>query len=339
MQAILSIQAHKVTYKYSTFNAFSKYLNSMNSSQPKRSQVSFVEITEIQAGQRIDNFLITYLKDIPKSHVYRILRRGEIRVNKKRTKPTYRIQIGDIIRLPPLQHQEREAILPNLNQVRILEHHILYQDERMLVLDKPAGMAVHGGSGISFGVIESLRALYPHAPFLELVHRLDRETSGCLMIAKKRSVLRELHTLLRDGKINKQYTTLVKGHWPRRQHIVDLPLAKNYLQSGERIVRVSEEGKAARTRFEVLKTFANATLLRATPITGRTHQIRVHAAQTNHPIAGDDKYGHPIFNQTMADNQLKRLFLHASKLHIPDMKLTFESPLPVELKTVLQNLN
>ncbi len=310
----------------------------MNLPQPHRSQASYVEINQEQAGQRIDNFLITYLKDIPKSHIYRVLRRGEIRVNKGRIKPTYRLQEGDQIRLPPLQHQARETILPNLNQVRVLEQHILYQDERLLVLNKPAGMAVHGGSGISFGVIESLRALYPNAPFLELVHRLDRETSGCLMIAKKRSILRELHTLLRESKIKKQYTALVKGHWPRRQQMVTLPLAKNYLQSGERIVRVSDEGKASRTHFEIIRTFSKTTLLCVTPITGRTHQIRVHTAQTGYPIVGDSKYGNPVFNQYMADKQLKRLFLHAAKLDIPEMQLTLEAPLPIELQIALQNL-
>lgn len=306
-------------------------------------QVTYLEIAEEQAGQRIDNFLLTHLKNVPKSHIYRILRTGEVRINKGRIKPTYRLQIGDTMRLPPVKVETTTAPIPSYKTVQILTERILYEDNALLIIDKPAGMAVHGGSGISFGVIEGLRALYPKAPFLELVHRLDRETSGCLMIAKKRSMLRRLHELLRQGGMHKQYLALVQGNWHARLKQVSAPLQKNILQSGERIVQVNEEdGKAAVSKFQVETTFESATLLNVQPVTGRTHQIRVHTAHVNHPIAGDEKYGNEAFNRQMRDYSLKRLFLHAAQLEIEipenNYQLSINAPLPTELKQVLSRL-
>jgi len=307
-------------------------------------QVTYLQIAVEQAGQRIDNFLLTYFKSVPKSHIYRILRTGEVRVNKGRIKPVYRLQIGDKVRLPPMHYQTTTSVIPHIHSVQILTKRILYEDNFLLVIDKPSGMAVHGGSGISFGVIEGLRTLYPQAPFLELVHRLDRETSGCLMIAKKRSMLRRLHDLLRQGGMRKRYLALVQGRWQSRLKQISMPLQKNILQSGERIVRVNEtDGKAAISNFQIEEEFESATLLNVQPITGRTHQIRVHATHADHPIAGDEKYGNEAFNRQMRDYSLKRLFLHAAQLEIeiPDQnyQLSINAPLPTELQQVLNRLS
>lgn len=302
--------------------------------------VTFLEITADQAGQRIDNFLHTYLKGVPKSHVYRILRTGEVRINKGRIKPTYRLQENDQLRLPPVQHEAPTA-QPRLSQVQELAGLILYEDANLMVLDKPAGLAVHGGSGLSFGVIEGLRALYPKLSHLELVHRLDRDTSGCLMIAKKHSILRSLHELLRQGQIHKQYLALVQGRWNPRLTMVETKLRKNFLQSGERIVRVHAEGKPSQTQFTIERQFDTTTLLQVHPLTGRTHQIRVHTAHLGHPIAGDVKYGNEAFNQQMRQYTLTRLFLHASQLeiHLPGRDhLTVQAPLPANLQRVLRKI-
>ena len=303
--------------------------------------ITYLDIPAEKAGQRIDNFLHTYLKGVPKSHVYRILRTGQVRINKKRIKPTYRLLAGDRLRVPPIQIKPLTLPILNTNRKQALTNSILYEDSFLLVLNKPAGMAVHGGSGISAGVIESLRVLYPNAPYLELVHRLDRETSGCLMIAKKRSMLRRLHTLLREGDIYKQYITLVQGHWNPRKTEVKAPLRKNVLQSGERIVRVCSDGKTAITKFHIIQQFTNTSLLQIQLKTGRTHQIRVHAAHEGHPIAGDNKYGDKDFNQQMRKLTLKNLFLHAEKLVIDlpeiDYHLTINAPLPANLQRILTN--
>jgi 23S rRNA pseudouridine955/2504/2580 synthase len=311
----------------------------MESSTLKPHQISFLEITADQAGQRIDNFLRTYLKGVPKSHVYRILRTGEVRVNKGRVKPLYRLQAGDRLRLPPVQFNT--PTLPSPRRVQELTNTILYEDAQLLIIDKPAGLAVHGGSGIEFGVIEGLRALYPKLHYLELVHRLDRDTSGCLMIAKKSSMLRRLHELLRQSGINKQYLALVQGRWHPRLTVVEANLRKNILLSGERIVRVHADGKPSQTQFGIEQRFANATLLRVQPLTGRTHQIRVHTAYMGHPVAGDSKYGDEAFNQQMRDYHLTRLFLHATQLEInlPGQDhLLVQAPLPANLQQVLHHL-
>jgi 23S rRNA pseudouridine955/2504/2580 synthase len=293
-------------------------------------------------GQRIDNFLRTRLKGVPKSRIYRILRTGEVRVNRGRIRQDYRLKEGDVVRIPPLRRSEERGT-PRLDTraLDLLRDRVLYEDRSILVLDKPAGLAVHGGSGLSFGVIEALRALRPEAPFLELVHRLDRETSGCLLVAKRRPALRALHGLLREGDVSKTYLALVGGDLPRPTE-VRAPLRKNVLQSGERVVRASEEGKAALTRFEPLARAPTATLVRATPHTGRTHQIRVHAAEAGHPIAGDVKYGDPELNRTLRATGLRRLFLHAHALRFahPEGGETVEvvAPLPAELRAVLAAL-
>jgi 23S rRNA pseudouridine955/2504/2580 synthase len=308
------------------------------------SKVVYLSIETDQAGQRIDNFLQTYLKNVPKSHVYRILRTGQVRVNRGRIKPTYRLHAGDQLRIPPLQQVTVTTFTPQLLLVKsLLAKTILYEDDDLMVINKPSGMAVHGGSGISFGVIEGLRVLYPQLPHLELVHRLDRDTSGCLLITKKRSMLRRLHQLLRDGKLHKQYLALVQGVWPPKLREVNLSLQKNILQSGERVVRVHTEGKSSQSLFNIEQSLTIATLLRVRPMTGRTHQIRVHTAHQHHPIAGDEKYGDLEFNQKMQRYGLHRLFLHAKAIEFrltdPDYQLTVSAPLPTDLQQVLQQIS
>ncbi|WKE67398.1 23S rRNA pseudouridine(955/2504/2580) synthase RluC [Gallaecimonas kandeliae] len=275
--------------------------------------VQYVAVEPDLAGQRIDNFLRTFLKGVPKSLIYRVLRKGEVRVNKKRVKPEYKLEAGDQIRIPPLRVAEEKA-LPNANlsQVARLNDCVLYEDDSLMVVNKPAGLAVHGGSGLSFGLIEGLRALRPDAHFLELVHRLDRDTSGCILIAKKRSALRGLHEALREKTMQKDYLCLVRGDWPSAKRVIRAPLQKNTLQSGERMVRVDAEGKASETRFKVERRFNGvATLVNAFPVTGRTHQIRVHTQYAGHPIAGDDKYGDRDFDARLKGQGLERLMLHA----------------------------
>jgi 23S rRNA pseudouridine955/2504/2580 synthase len=305
--------------------------------------VHTVSVSEEASGQRLDNFLITYLKGVPKSRIYRIVRKGEVRVNKGRVKPSYRLMTGDIIRIPPIRVSEEENPITEIpkRQADSLLSSILYEDTGLLVINKPAGMAVHGGSGLSFGVIEALRILRPEAKVLELVHRLDRDTSGCLMIAKRKSTLRAIHEQLKAGQLEKVYWTLVSGRWTGPS-FVNLALLKNQLSSGERIVRVNPEGQQSITEFKVLKQFANATLLEAKPLTGRTHQIRVHAQASGHPIAGDPKYGDPFFNKVMKDYGLSRLFLHARQLtlQLPEtgQQLIVEAPLDSALTATLDHL-
>ena len=282
-------------------------------------RVEFVEVGDGYAGQRIDNFLISHLKGVPKTLVYRILRKGEVRVNKGRTRPEYRLQAGDVIRIPPLRLPPPDSP-PALAQglLERLEAAIVYEDKQLLVVNKPAGIAVHGGSGLQFGIIEAFRQLRPQCSELELVHRLDRDTSGLLMLAKKRSQLRRLHAALRDGSIDKGYMALVAGNWPTSRKQVNAPLQRSNLRSGERMVEVNPEGKESLTRFRVLQRFGNlATLIEASPVTGRTHQIRVHARYAGHPIAGDSKYGDENFSKAIREFGGKRLFLHAHYLSIP----------------------
>lgn len=306
--------------------------------------VQFVAITAENAGQRIDNFLRTQLKGVPKSMIYRILRKGEVRVNKKRVKPEYKLEDGDEVRVPPVRVAEREeqTVSPKLDKVAALESCILYEDDYLLVLNKPSGTAVHGGSGLSFGVIEGLRALRPEARFLELVHRLDRDTSGILLVAKKRSALRSLHEQLREKGMQKDYLALVRGDWPSHLKVVQAPLLKNILQSGERVVRVSAEGKPSETRFKVEERFGLATLVKASPVTGRTHQIRVHTLHGGHPIAFDDRYGDREFDRQLAPTGLARLFLHAAALTFThpntSESLRMEAPLDKALKHCLSQL-
>jgi len=307
-------------------------------------KVQFITVEPELEGQRIDNFLRTLLKGVPKSLIYRILRKGEIRVNKKRVKPEYKLLANDELRIPPIRVSEpSELPSTKLDKVASLESHILFEDEWLIVLNKPSGTAVHGGSGLSFGVIEALRALRPDQKFLELVHRLDRDTSGCLLIAKKRSALKSLHDQLREKQVDKRYQALVSGMWPENRFKVKAPLAKNTLKSGERMVTVDEvEGKASETRFRILTQFNDATLVEASPITGRTHQIRVHCLHAGHPIACDDKYGDNNFDSRMQRLGLGRLFLHAHSLSFihpnTNERVSYQAPLDKALNNTLAKL-
>ncbi|URJ84578.1 23S rRNA pseudouridine(955/2504/2580) synthase RluC [Pasteurella multocida] len=303
--------------------------------------VKMLTISEDEAGQRIDNYLLAKLKGVPKSLIYRILRKGEVRINKGRIKPEYKLQANDIVRVPPVRVSEKEhaPISTKLNKVSQLEKQILFEDECLLVLNKPSGIAVHGGSGLSFGVIEALRTLRPDARFLELVHRLDRDTSGILLVAKKRSALRSLHEQLREKTVQKDYLALVRGQWQSHCKVVKAPLLKNELSSGERIVRVSEQGKPSETRFSIEERYEYATLVKASPVTGRTHQIRVHTQYAGHPIALDDKYGDKHFDEQMTQLGLTRLFLHAFSIRFEHPKtgetLRINAPLDPEMKKIL----
>lgn len=305
--------------------------------------IQYLTVTNDYSGQRLDNFLMSRLKGLPKSHLYRIIRKGELRINKKRVKPDYRLQEGDIIRIPPLRLAlpATKNIL-NVKFAVLLEKAIIFEDKHFLALNKPSGMAVHGGSGIHLGAIEALRLLRPQLKFLELAHRLDRDTSGCLLIAKKSSALKEVHELLRLGEIKKTYTALVAGHWPKSLIKIDAPLHKNQLQSGERIVRVQTEGKSSLTEFSVQHYYTETTLVAAMPITGRTHQIRVHAQFAKHPIIGDEKYGDKEINKKMRQLGCKRLFLHASQLEFTlrsiDKTITLNAELPEDLSQFLKRL-
>ena len=306
--------------------------------------VQFLTISDDEAGQRIDNYLLNKLKGVPKSLIYRIVRKGEVRINKGRIKPEYKLQAGDVLRIPPVRISEKEQpqISNKLNKVNQLENQIIFEDDYLLAINKPSGIAVHGGSGLSFGVIEALRALRPEARFLELVHRLDRDTSGILLIAKKRSVLRHLHEQLRIKTIQKDYLALVRGQWQSHCKVVQAPLLKNELSGGERIVRVSEQGKPSETRFSIEERYIAATLIKASPITGRTHQIRVHTQYAGHPIALDDKYGDAEFDRQMRELGLDRLFLHAFSLCFEHPKtgetLRLNAPLDGKMKNILQKL-
>ncbi|MFC1235053.1 23S rRNA pseudouridine(955/2504/2580) synthase RluC [Vibrio sp. F74] len=307
-----------------------------------KTKVQFVDIDADMAGQRIDNFMRNQLKNVPKSLIYRIIRKGEVRVNKKRIKAEYKLQPGDIVRVPPVKMEEVEQKdVPNtkLNKVAELESCIIFEDEHMLVLNKPSGTAVHGGSGLKFGAIEALRALRPDARFLELVHRIDRDTSGILLVAKKRSALRHLQAQFREKTVQKYYFALVMGHWKPSCRLVNEPLLKNEVNS---IVRVNPNGKASETRFKIVEKFTEATLVQASPITGRTHQIRVHAQYTGHPIAWDDRYGDRRFDAYTGKVGLDRLFLHAANIKFShpatEEKIDISAPMEGRLEAVLQRL-
>ncbi|MGB3622200.1 MAG: 23S rRNA pseudouridine(955/2504/2580) synthase RluC [Ketobacter sp.] len=314
----------------------------MNSTESSTAVV-VVTVTEDNLDQRIDNFLMSRLKGVPKSVIYRIIRKGEVRVNKGRVKPEYKLKIGDNVRVPPVRvrpEADKNLFVGDPLKKR-LEASIVHEDDGLIVINKPSGIAVHGGSGVSLGVIEALRLMRPQQRYLELVHRLDRDTSGCLMIAKKRSVLKKLHDDLRENRMEKTYTALLWGRWNGLQHRIDAPLRKFHLPSGERVVRVSADGKPSLTLFRQLELYDNATLVEAKPVTGRTHQIRVHAQHGGHAIAGDDKYLHREQGDYFAEKGLQRLFLHASVLQLVDVqgqKQRFKAPLPDELKAFLERL-
>ncbi|MBT5219490.1 MAG: RluA family pseudouridine synthase [Woeseia sp.] len=292
------------------------------------------------ADQRIDNFLRRELPGVPKSRVYRILRRGEVRVNGGRVKAEYRLIEGDEVRIPPVR-MDAASDAPPLGPTAALEKQVLFEDKRILVINKPSGLAVHGGSGISFGAIELLRAARPECRDLSLAHRLDRETSGCLVLAKKRSALRELHERFRKGTVEKNYMALVSGDWQLGDEYVDAPLLVQNRRNGERHVIVDSAGKAARTSMRLSRTFGQFSLMQCQPKTGRTHQIRVHALHTGHPIVGDERYGMPETNAMAKKLGLKRLFLHAQSIAFPDdsgNELHFTAPLPDDLDRFLNRI-
>ncbi|WP_444998533.1 23S rRNA pseudouridine(955/2504/2580) synthase RluC [Aliikangiella sp. IMCC44359] len=306
-------------------------------------KVQLREIDEDHHGQRIDNYLIGQLKGVPKSRVYRILRKGEVRVNKKRVKAEYKLQAGDIIRIPPVRiaPPNTEQNIEKFDRVKQLESHIIDETNQYLILNKPSGMAVHGGSGLSFGVIEALRALRPKEKFLELVHRLDRDTSGCLLIAKRRSFLTHFHELLRTKAMKKEYLAIVVGDWDSNNNRVTAPLKKNQLKSGERFVSVESDGKPSETRFKCLKRFGQYSLIKAMPVTGRTHQIRVHAQYAGCPLLGDSKYN--LNSQDENQLGLKTFLLHAQRLSFTlpedDNVLVYEAELPSKMEDIINQLN
>jgi len=275
-----------------------------------------VQIDADYAGQRIDNFLIRELKGVPKSRVYRALRSGEVRVNKGRIKADYRLCVGDEVRVPPIRVAEEPVLRPPSEALALkFEDWVLYEDKEVMIINKPSGIPVHGGTGVQGGLIELLRLARPKEKFLELVHRLDRDTSGCLLIAKKRSALLELHRLLAERKLHKRYWAIVKGQWRGAERRVTEPLKKHVYESGERMVKVDQkEGKPSETVFRLLTQYDNFALLEAHPVTGRTHQIRVHAAHIGHPVVGDERYGDREFNKKMRAQGFKRLMLHSSAI-------------------------
>ena len=311
-----------------------------------KDSVSLITVAEHEAGQRLDNYLIKILKGVPKSHIHRIIRAGEVRLNKKRCKPDSRIQTGDLLRIPPVRTAEKQRSSENRAQAApAREFTIIYEDDALLVIDKPAGTAVHGGSGVSFGVIEQIRRARPEARYLELVHRLDKDTSGLLMIAKKRSALVKLHEAIRNDHPKKIYLALGVGKLANDSFHVKLPLFKYTGAQGEKMVRVSEDGQSAHTIFRVLNRFSDdllhqvglshLTLVQATLKTGRTHQIRVHLQSQQCPIAGDERYGDYQANKRLQKLGLKRMFLHAAELHLDHPltgeKLILKAPLPQDL--------
>ena len=301
-------------------------------------RAAVVVVDEARAAQRVDNFLLRECKGVPKSHIYRILRSGEVRINSGRVDATYRLQAGDRVRIPPLRLGAKVAAAKPPK----IDLPLLYEDEGLIAANKPAGLAVHGGSGISHGVIEQLRAARPEAKFLELVHRLDRDTSGLLLLAKRRSVLTAMHELIRTGQMDKRYLVLVQGKWPSRKQHVKLKLQRYVTAAGERRVSVDDEGRESHTVFGLERACGAYSLLQAQLKTGRTHQIRVHLAHLGFPIAGDDKYGDFDLNKRLARQGLKRMFLHAWKLAFvhPQSgdRLEFEAPLPPELEKFIQSL-
>jgi 23S rRNA pseudouridine955/2504/2580 synthase len=311
-----------------------------------KESVNFLTIDESGEAQRIDNFLFRHLKGVPKSHIYRILRGGEVRVNKKRIDQTYRLKLGDLLRIPPIRVAEKHE--PEETHIPAVEFPILYEDDALVVVNKPSGVAVHGGSGVSFGVIEQMRRARPQAKFLELVHRLDRETSGVLLLAKKRSALIAMHEIMREGNSDKRYYALVLGQWKNVKQHVKLPLHKFDTPQGEKRVMVREDGQASHTIFTLQKSWAESrlpafSLLEAQLKTGRTHQIRVHLSHLGFPIAGDDKYGDFARNKLLMKQGLKRMFLHAHSIAFAHpltgeaMHLT--APLPKELESFIAKLD
>jgi 23S rRNA pseudouridine955/2504/2580 synthase len=311
-----------------------------------RGEVNHLRIDSDQAGRRIDNLLVSLLGDVPKSHIYKMLRRGEVRLNGKRAKPDTRVEADDLLRLPPIHAGEgsaagEKAPKPAGHRGEFLLSQVLFEDDTLLVINKPAGMMVHAGTGQQYGLIETLRNAHGDEQTLELAHRLDRDTSGCLVVAKSMRTLRRLHDQFREGSIAKRYLLLAQGQWKGPPRSIDVALHKDRREGGEAVVRVDAQGKHAVTHFALERQFDGCCLLSADLETGRTHQIRVHARHGGFPLAGDDKYGDPDFNQAMRQVGLRRLFLHAEQISIPmadGARLTVQAPLPSDLQGVLDAL-
>lgn len=310
-----------------------------------RREVSYVEIDASRAGQRVDNFLMGQLRGVPRTHIYRILRRGEVRVNKGRVKPDYKLRAGDVVRVPPLRVASVSAQSTSPPPSRLTERlagSVIYEDDRLLVINKPPGIPVHAGTGVDYGVIEVFRYLRPDCPDVSLAHRLDRATSGVLVLAKTPVAMRELHAAFKSGTCEKHYLALTRGRWASDKTVVQASLDTEHRERGERTVRVSDEGRTACSTFRVVQVFSFSSLVKIQISTGRTHQIRVHAAHQGHPVAGDDRYGDPEFNRQMKALGLKRLFLHAVSLSLPALgqhpPLDFDAPLADDLKGVLDHL-
>jgi 23S rRNA pseudouridine955/2504/2580 synthase len=322
------------------YNTVCCYCHPLNSNKPQKTPVSLVEVTAAQLNQRLDNFLIKRLGEVPRTRIYRIIRKGEVRVNKKRCKPEYKLQIGDQVRIPPMQLQQEKPAAPRPPKSLLsrLEQSVLFENNDILIIDKPAGLAVHAGSGVDYGVIDAMRLLYPQTE-IELVHRLDRDTSGCLMLAKNRQALLGMQNLLRDNQLNKNYIAMVQGDWPAELVELNLPLKKFLLPNGERRVRVDSNGKTALSRIRLLRGGKHYSIIQVQLVTGRTHQIRVHCQSQGHAIVGDEKYGDSEFNRSMRQRKIKRLMLHAASLELPFCDYTSEvvinAPLPTEFETVL----
>jgi 23S rRNA pseudouridine955/2504/2580 synthase len=305
----------------------------MNSTQQWQA-VTWFEIDEHQDGQRIDNFLFTRLKGVPKSRIYRLIREGQVRVNKKRIKAETKLKIGDQVRVAPIRFEQKEEAAPVSDKVaQSLLARVIYEDEGLMVVNKPSGIAVHGGSGVAYGLIEGLRAA-SGKKYLELIHRIDRDTSGLVMISKKRSVLKTLQDMLREHKIQKTYAAVVKGKVALDKQMIDQPLHRYELPNGERRVRVSTEGKPSKTQWNVQERFMHATLVYASPLSGRTHQIRVHGLSIGHPLVGDEKYGHET---EYKGPKPRRLCLHAMRLEIPGYPV-IEAPLPEDMQSIVAQL-
>jgi 23S rRNA pseudouridine955/2504/2580 synthase len=297
-------------------------------------------VPEALAGQRVDNFLLRHLKGVPRTRVYRLLRRGEVRVNGGRVKPTRRLAAGDRVRIPPVRSTDQRPTAPSASVAKHLEAAILHEDERLLIIDKPSGLAVHGGSGIAYGIVEALRTLRPQCRFLDLAHRLDRDTSGCLVLAKRRSTLRVIHEAFRDGGVEKRYTALLHGDPGSQRRRVTHPLGSTTGKGGERMIRVDPAGQRAETVFKRVAAYPDCALVQADLYTGRTHQIRVHAASIGHPVAMDDRYGNPTADRRLRSLGLRRLFLHATGLAFdtPEGRVSVSAPLPDSLTAVLERL-
>jgi len=315
----------------------------LNTIKPQKTAVNLVEITTAQLGQRLDNFLLKQLGTVPRSLVYRVIRKGEVRVNKKRSKPDYKLQIGDQVRIPPvrIEPEQQDKSRPPQHLVERLKQTILYENKHILVINKPSGLAVHAGSGLDYGVIDVMRLLRP-ADDIELVHRLDRDTSGCLLLALHRQALLAMQTNVQDRTISKKYNAVVKGSWPNELTEINLGLKKFHLPNGERRMRVDNTGKQALSRFKLLHSGNLFSLIQVELVTGRTHQIRVHCQAESHEIAGDDKYGDTEFNRAMRKQGIRRLMLHASSLELPAGKYTPEivinAPLPTEFEQLFGSI-